>query len=367
MSRTSRTSRTSRRLLVAATAGALLATAACGGSSAEEPSAAEAAAPEPSTAPSASTEPLVVYSGRSEELVQPLIDQFEADSGIEVEVRYDGSAALAATLLEEGDSTPADVFFSQDAGALGALENAELFEPIDAEQYDRVEPKYSSADGFWVGTSGRARVLVYNPEMVSEAELPDSVLDLTEPEYAGRVAFAPTNASWQSFVTALRVTEGEDGARAFLEAFAANDPVDYEKNGEIVEAVNSGEVPFGLVNHYYLYEKAAAAAGGLEAYTARNHSFVADDPGNLINTAGVGVIEGKGDERTAAFVEFLLSDEAQTAFAEQTYEYPVVEDVTATVDGAPPIEEIDGPDVDLSDLDTLEETQALLREVGLLS
>jgi iron(III) transport system substrate-binding protein len=352
--------RPSHRLLAAAAATALLSTAACGDGDAggQSPDA---------VAGTASSEPLVVYSGRSEELVQPLIDEFVDSSGIEVEVRYDGSAALAATLLEEGDATPADVFFSQDAGALGALENAGLFAPIDPEQYDRVDPKYSSADGFWVGTSGRARVLVYNPELVTEAELPASVLDLTDPAYAGRVAFAPTNASWQAFVTALRVTEGEDGARTFLEAFAANDPVDYERNGDIVEAVNAGEIPLGLVNHYYLYEKAAASAGGLEAYTARNHAFAADDPGNLINTAGVGVIEGKADERTAAFVEFLLSDQAQTAFAEQTYEYPVVEGVTATVEGAPPLAEVDGPDVDLSDLDTLEETQALLREVGLLS
>ncbi len=353
--------RPSHPLLAVLAVGALLATAACGSDAADDDVATGAG---PSAA---SAEPLVVYSGRAEDLVQPLIDDFEAESGIEVEVRYDGSAALAATLLEEGDATPADVFFSQDAGALGALQNADLFEEVDADQYDRVDPKYSSADGFWVGTSGRARVLVYNPELAPEDTLPDSVLELTGPEYTGKVGFAPGNASWQAFVTSLRVVEGEDGARTFLEAFAANDPVEFERNGEIVEAVNAGELPYGLVNHYYLYEKAAAADGGLQAYTARNHAFADGDPGNLINTAGVGVIAGKGDERTAAFVEFLLSEQAQTAFAEQTYEYPVVEGITATVDGAPPLDEVQGPDVDLSDLDTLEETQALLREVGLLS
>lgn len=352
----------SRRLLTTAAALAVLVTtAACGGTDSS------AAGPAPAEPSAGSAEPLVVYSGRSEELVQPLIDQFEQSSGIEVEVRYDGSAALAATLLEEGDATPADVFFSQDAGALGALENAGLFEEIDPEQYERVDPKYSSATGRWVGTSGRARVLVYNPDLVDEADLPDSVLDLTDPAYAGRVGIAPGNASWQAFVTALRVTEGEDGARAFLEGFAANDPVEFEGNGNIVDAVNSGEIPFGLVNHYYLYEKAAASDGGLEAYTARNHAFAAGDPGNLINTAGVGVLEGKGDEQTRAFVEFLLGESAQTAFAEQTHEYPVVEGITATVDGAPPLEDVQGPDVDLTDLDTLEQTQTLLREVGLLS
>lgn len=352
--------RSSRPLLALLTAAALLSASACGSDT-------DATSSDEGGAAASSDEALVVYSGRAEELVQPLIDDFEAESGIEVDVRYDGSAALAATLLEEGDATPADVFFSQDAGALGALQNADLFEQLDEEQYDRVDPKYSSADGFWVGTSGRARVLVYNPALAPEDTLPDSVLDLTGPEYTGKVGFAPGNASWQAFVTSLRVVEGEDGAREFLEAFAANDPVEFEGNGQIVDAVNAGELPYGLVNHYYLYEKASAAAGGLDAYTARNHSFAAGDVGNLINTAGVGVIDGKGDERTAAFVEFLLSEQAQTAFAEQTFEYPVVEGITATVDGAPPLDSVQGPDVDLSDLDTLEETQALLREVGLLS
>lgn len=345
----------STRLLAAAAASALLLTA-CGTDG--EEAAAQGAAGE---------DALVVYSGRSEELVQPLIDAFIAESGIPVEVRYDGSAALAATLLEEGDRTPADVFFSQDAGALGALDNAELFEALDPEQLDRVDASFSSPDGNWVGVSGRARVLVYNPDLVAEADLPTSITELTDPAYAGRVGFAPGNASWQAFVTALRVVDGEDGARGFLDGFAANEPVEFEGNSQIVDAVNAGEIPFGLVNHYYLYEKAAATEGGLEAYTARNHEFAPGDVGNLINVAGVGVLAGKGDERTAAFVEFLLSDETQAAFAEQIYEYPLVDGVTAEVVGAPPLAEVDGPDVDLTDLDTLEATQGLLREVGLLS
>ena len=357
-------SRSSRRLLASASLLGLLAVAACGSAA---NTAAPTASPDGATSAPAPTEPLVIYSGRAEELVQPLIDQFTTESGIEVEVRYDSSAALAAILLEEGDATPADVFFSQDAGALGALENAELFEQIEPEQYERVDPKYSSNEGFWVGTSGRARVLVYNTDLVPADLLPTSVLDLTGPEYTGKVGFAPGNASWQAFVTSLRVLEGEDGARAFLEAFAANDPVEFEGNGPIVDAVSAGELEFGLVNHYYLYEKASAADGGLAAFKARNHAFEAGDPGNLINTAGVGVIAGKGDERTAAFVEFLLSDQVQTAFAEQTFEYPVVKGITTTVADAPPLDSLQGPDVDLSDRATLEQTQALLREVGRLS
>lgn len=348
-----------RPLLSVLVGGALVASlVACGSDDDDEPSSGPSAA-------SAGT--LTVYSGRSEDLVQPLIDAFSESTGIDVDVRYDGSAALAATLLEEGDATPADVFFSQDAGALGALENADLFEPIDAAQLAKVPPAYSSDAGRWVGLSGRARVLVYNPDQVTPDQLPDSVLDLTQPAYKGKVAFAPGNASWQAFVTALRVTQGEAETKAFLEAFKANEPREYEGNSPIVDAVNNGEIAYGLVNHYYLYEKAAASEGGLADYTARNHAFEAGDPGNLLNVAGVGVLKGKTSPQTSAFVEFMLGTEAQTAFAEQTFEYPLVTGITATVEGAPPLSEVEGPDVDLTDLDTLEATQALLREVGLLS
>jgi iron(III) transport system substrate-binding protein len=345
-----------RRLAALAAAACLALVAACGddaGSAAEDgPGAGDGDA-------------LVVYSGRNENLVGPLLEQFTEATGIQVTARYGGSAELAAQLLEEGDRTPADVFLSQDAGALGALQNADLFTALDSSTLELVPETYRSAEGSWVGVSGRARVLVYNPAQVPEAELPRSVFDLTAPEYRGQVAFAPTNASFQSFVTGMRVVEGEDRTRAWLEAFAANDPKPYERNGLIVDAVNDGQVPMGLVNHYYLYEKAAETQGGLDALTARNHFFPGGDIGSLINVAGVGVLDGKADERTSAFVDFLLGEQAQKYFAAETKEFPLVDGVAAEVPGLPSLESVQAPDVDLSDLDTLEETLRLLEEVGL--
>jgi len=348
-----------QRLIAAAAAAGLLVTlAACGGDDTGA-----TAAPTEDTASDAG--PLVVYSGRNENLVAPLLEQFTEATGIEVTARYGGSAELAAQLLEEGERTPADVFLSQDAGALGALQNADLLEPLDDAVLDRVPAQYRSAEGSWVGVSGRARVLVYNRDLVAEADLPQSVFDLTEPEYRGRVAFAPTNASFQSFVTGMRVTAGEERTREWLEGFAANDPQAYERNGLIVDAVNDGQVPMGLVNHYYLYEKAAETEGGLEALNARNHFFPGGDIGSLVNVAGVGVLPGNADDRTAAFVDFLLSEEGQTYFAEETKEFPLIDGVEADVPGLPSLESVDAPDVDLSDLDTLDETLRLLDEVGL--
>ena len=162
-----------------------------------------------------------MYSGREEELVAPLFERFTEETGTEVEVRYGDSAELAATIAEEGDNSPADVFFAQDPGSLGAVDPqlAELPEEI----LERVDERYRDANGRWVGTSGRTRVLVYNTERLTDDELPGSVLELTEPDWKGRIGIAPTNASFQAFVTAMRldarrrrdagVARGDEGER----------------------------------------------------------------------------------------------------------------------------------------------------------
>ena len=335
------------RGLVLAVSLSLLATA-CGGSDGDSGDGGDA---------------LTVYSGRNENLVKPLLEQFEKASGIDVSVKYGGSAELAAQLLEEGDKTPADVFLSQDAGALGALQDADLLEPIPQAQLDLVPAEFRSKTGRWLGVSGRARVLVYNSEQVQPAQLPKSVFDLTGPAYRGKVGIAPTNASFQSFVTGMRVTEGEEKTKQFLTALKANDPKTYEGNALVVDAVDKGEVAFGLVNHYYVYEK-ADEAGGIDKVKAKNHFFPNGDPGALVNVAGVGVLKGKSDDRATTFVEYLVSADAQTYFAEETHEYPLIEGIAAET-GLPPLAGIENPDIDLSELDTLDATLTLLDEVGL--
>lgn len=307
---------------------------------------------------------LVIYSGRSEELVGPLLEQFETTTGIDAEVRYGDTAELAAQLLEEGDNSPADVFFAQDAGALQVVQDEGLTAPLPDEVLQRVPAKYRSTEGEWVGASGRARVIVYNPESVPLAEVPDSVLDLTAPRWRGEVGIAPTNASFQAFVTAMRVAQGEARARQWLEDLIANDVQKYENNTAVLEAVDSGQIPVGLVNHYYLYERADEV--GDENLVARNAAFAPGDPGNLVNVAGVAVLEPGADSPEAEqFAAFLLSDTAQQFFAEQTSEYPLVKGV-AQRDGLPPLSQIDGPDLTLDQLADLRGTQDLLLQVGLI-
>ena len=304
---------------------------------------------------------LVVYSGRAENLIKPLLDLFEK-TGTDIEVRYGGSAELAAQILEEGSNRRADVFLSQDAGALGTLAKEGLLDAIPPAELEKVDARFRADDGTWVGVSGRARCLVYNPEKLPENALPKSVFDLTAPAWEGQVGIAPTNASFQAFVTAMRVGQGEAKTRQWLTGIKKNAKV-FENNIAIRDAVDRGELKAGLVNHYYLYEKIAEV--GASNVKAKNHFFGNGDPGALVNVSGVGVL--KGTSRRAAadkFVAFMLGEQAQRYYADETKEYPVAAGVQPPA-GLPALASIDGPDIDLSELAALKETLDLLADVGL--
>jgi iron(III) transport system substrate-binding protein len=306
---------------------------------------------------------LTVYSGREEELVAPLLDRFEQSSGVDVEVRYGDSAELAATIAEEGDNSPADVFFAQDPGSLGALEGEQLLAELPDEILDRVPERFRDGDRRWVGTSGRVRVIAYNTDEVPEGEVPDSVYELTDPKWKGKVGIAPTNASFQAFVTAMRLADGDEKAREWLEGMKANDVKVYERNTPIVEAVAAGEIQLGLVNHYYL---GLVKEESPDAPVA-NHYLSSNDPGALVSVAGAGIVEGTDDEDAAReFVQYLLSDEGQRFYAEEAEEaeYPVVDGI-APKGGIEPIANVEGPAVQLDAFGAeLEGTLELLREVG---
>ena len=307
---------------------------------------------------------LTVYSGRDEALVQQLIDRFSEETGIEVEVRYGGTAEMAAQLLEEGENSPADVFLAQDAGALAAVSGEGLLTELPAETTEQVPETYRAEDGTWVGVTGRSRVLVYNEEAVPEAELPASVFDLTEPEWEGRVGIAPTNASFQAFVTAMRVEHGDERTRQWLDDLAANDPQIREKNGMIVSDVNEGVIDTGLVNHYYLYELAQEEGTPAEDLAASLHFFPDGDTGALVNVSGVGLVNEQEDADGQAFVDHLLSQQGQEYFRDETHEYPMVESVDPP-EGLPALDTLEVPEVDLNDLEDLQTTVTMISEAGL--
>jgi iron(III) transport system substrate-binding protein len=343
--------------------------ASCGGSDTESVStdAAPTSATDTTTDTAAETtaassdETLTVYSGRGEDLVGPLLEMFEKTTGIPTEVRYGDSAEMLLLIQEEGENSPADVFFSQGAGYLGQLSAAGNLADLPEDLLGLAPADLQSPNGDWLGVSGRVRTVVYNTDLISEADLPGSIADLAQPEWSGRVGWAPTNASLQDFVTALRAIEGEDVAREWTEGIVAN-ATPYEGNTAIVEAVAAGEVEVGLVNHYYLYRYLAEDPD----YPAANLFFDADDAGSLVNLAGAGVLTTSEEQDAAlTLIEFLLSEEAQTYFAEETFEIPVVAGIE-TSSALPPIDSLAIPEFDLNKLADLQGTVDLLTEVGAL-
>jgi iron(III) transport system substrate-binding protein len=290
---------------------------------------------------------LTIYSGRTENLVGPLLERFNEETGVKIDVRYGDSADLALLVDQEGDRSPADVFLSQSPGAIGHLAIGGRLAPLPDEILDRVEGRFRDPDGLWVGLSGRIRVLVYNTELVEEDELPASVFDLTDGEYRGRVAVAPTNGSFQDFVTAMRAMEGDDRTLEWLQGMAGNDSPVYANNNAIVQAVGRGEVPMGLVNHYY----ALRAVDEDPDLPVENHFFPGRDVGGLILETGVGILAAAAESEDAQrFVQFLLEEEAQTFFSEETFEYPLAAGVEPAA-GLAPLDDIPSPEVPLAELE----------------
>ena len=324
--------------------------------------------PTPTAQPQATPTPapqdpgsLVIYSGRGESLVDPIIQQFADVTGIDVEVKYGGTASLAATLLEEGANSPADVFYAQDPGGLGAVES--LLAPLPADILQRSPEWARSPQGLWAGISGRARVLVYSPDRVPESELPADVFELTDPKWKGRIGWAPTNGSFLTMVTGMRKLWGEEKTADWIEGMVENDAIIYPKNTPQVAAVAAGEIDIGLVNHYYLYRFISEEG---EDFAARNYHPTDGGPGALVMVSGAGILStAENRENAERFVEFLLGTVAQQFFAGQTFEYPLVEGVNINR-LLTPLDEIARPDIALADLSDLEGTTAILRDLGAL-
>jgi len=283
---------------------------------------------------------LTVYSGRNEELLGPLLEQFSEETGIGIDVRYDQSANLALLIDEEGDQSPADVFISQSPGAEGYLDELGVLAPLPDSVLELVPESSRADDGSWVGLSARYRTLVYDSDVVGEDELPESVLDLVDPRYEGEVAVAPENGSFQDFVTSMRSEIGDDETQAWLEGMAENDSPVYADNLSIVDAVSRGVVRFGLVNHYYNFRILEEDPDA----PSRNHFFAADDLGSLRLVTGASILESADEPEAAAeLIEFLLSEQAQQFFTEETFEYPLVEGVEPAdvLPEPPPVRQVD--------------------------
>jgi iron(III) transport system substrate-binding protein len=306
---------------------------------------------------------LTIYSGRDERFVKPILDAFTQRTGIALEVRYGDSSTLAATLIEEASNSPADVFLSQDAGALGAVAGKRLLAVLPQTTLRRVAPRFRAPSKRWIGISGRARVVAYNTDTLKAADLPPTIWGYTSPRWRGKIGLPPTNASFQAFVSAMRMRAGDDRTRDWLVALKSNDVKFFPNNSGVLAAIARREVEIGFVNHYYLYQLKETSPSAPVA----NHFLSGRDPGALINVAGAGVLTSSGNQRQALrLVDYLLGREAQRFFARSPgrAEYPLAGGVRPRL-GLPDLAKIEGAKINLGALGSrLPSTLQLLNEVG---
>ena len=306
---------------------------------------------------------IVVYNAQHEQLLQEIAPAFTDKTGIKVELRNGDDAELSAQLVQEGDASPADVFLTENSPAMSAVERAGLFAPLDAAATDPIPAQYRPESGLWTGFVARSTVLVYNPSLISEGELPDSIMDLADPTWAGKISFSPTGADFQAIVAAVLDLEGEDATRQWLAGLKANGTV-YDGNDVVLESVNAGEVPVGIEYHYYWYRDQAES--GENSDNTRLYFFGNQDPGAFLSISGAGVLKSSDHAADAEkFVEFLTSTEGQQDLADSyALEYPLNPAVSLDPP-VKPLSELQPPTVGISDLDG-QKVVDLMTEAGFL-
>ncbi|KRC52724.1 MULTISPECIES: iron ABC transporter substrate-binding protein [unclassified Nocardioides] len=306
---------------------------------------------------------LVIYNAQHEQLLKELAPEFTKETGIEVELRNGKDLELSNQLVQEGKASPADVFLTENSPAMSQVEAAGLFSKLPSDILDVIPAQYRPRSGLWTGFVARSTTLVYNTDQVEESDLPASILDLAKPEWKGRISFSPTGADFQAIVAGMLDLEGEQTTKAWLEGIKANGKV-YDGNNLVLEAVNSGEVEVGIVYHYY-WERDHKESGDVSDHSSQYY-FGNQDPGAFVSVSGAGVL-ASSDMKTEAekFVEFLVNEKGQQVLADSyALEYPL--NPAVQLEGvAKPFDELQPPDVNVSDLDA-KKVVDLMTEVGFL-
>ncbi|GAA1478534.1 iron ABC transporter substrate-binding protein [Nocardioides aestuarii] len=305
---------------------------------------------------------LVIYNAQHEELMNEIVPIFEEQTGLDVELRNGKDLELANQIVAEGDDSPADVFLTENSPAMSIVDNAGLFTPVSEEATAPIPDDYVPSSGNWTGILARSTVLMYNTSL-TEADMPDSILDLAEPEWAGRIGFSPTGADFQAIVSAVLETEGEDATREWLAGIAENGTV-LDNNLVVMQAANEGDIEVGIAYHYYWYRDQKES--GENSDNVALHFFGDQDPGAFVSISGAGALASSEHPGNAQrFIEFLTSTEGQQAMADSyALEYPLNPDATLDPE-VKPFDSLEPPAVDPAKLNGPQVTE-LMTEAGLL-
>lgn len=336
---------------VGAVAGALalaLSAAACGGSG-------EAGGSDP--------EALVLYNAQHEELTQALVDGFTQQTGVKVELRNGSDPELANQILAEGKASPADVFVTENSPSMTLVASKGGFAPVDASTKAQLPDRYAAADGSWVGWAARSTVLAYNPTKVPNSQLPASIMDLSDPRWAGKLGIAAAGADFQAIVSAVLQLKGEKATADWLKGLKANANI-YQGNIAAMKAVNAGEIDVAVIYHYYWYKDQEES--GENTKNVKLHFFGKKDPGAFVGVSGAGVVASTDrPSESQQFVAYLTSEAGQKIVAGSTaLEYSLSPDVP-TNPALRPLAELNPPVIDIAKLNGPKVVE-LMTQAGLL-
>lgn len=340
---------------VAATVTLALAMAACGGSERTGAGAGDGTA--------ASQPTLTLYNAQHEQLLDEIVPGFTKATGIKVKMRNGDDFELANQLVQEGSASPADVFLTENSPAMTLVESRGLFAKLDAGTLAQVPAQFAPADGSWTGFAARSTVLVYNTGKLKAADLPTSIMELSDPKWKGKISFSPSGADFQAIVSAVVDVKGEAAAKKWLDGLKANGKI-YQGNNVVLKSVNSGEVDAGVIYHYYWYRDQAES--GANSANTKLHFFGNKDAGAFLSVSGAGVLKSsKHPAQAQEFVKYLSSTAGQKAIADSyALEYPLNPAVPPNP-ALKPLTELDPPQIEVSDLNGPKVIE-LMQQAGLL-
>lgn len=306
---------------------------------------------------------LTLYNAQHVPLAESWVGDFTKQTGIKVNIRSGKDFELANQIVQEGKASPADVFITENSPAMSLVSSKGLFAPVDQATRDQVPGRFSSTKGDWVGIAARSTVLVYNPSMLPESSLPKSIMDVSDPQWKGKVGIAATGADFQAIVSAVVAVQGEDKAKSWLDGLKDNAKV-YQGNGAILKAVNAGEIPAGIIYHYYWFKDRAES--GANSSKTELHFFGGGDAGGFVSVSGAGVLKSsKHPKQAQQLVQYLSGKQGQQLLAKSdALEYTVGAGVPANA-ALKPFAELSPPQVDLSTLNGPKVVD-MMQQVGLL-
>ncbi|MEN1970083.1 iron ABC transporter substrate-binding protein [Lentibacillus sp. N15] len=307
---------------------------------------------------------LTIYNGQHKDATTALIKAFEKKTDIKVEERDGSSNELAHQVVEEGDKSPADIIYTEESTPLIMLAEKGMLSKIDDKALKPIPEEYRDADGKWVGLLARSRVVVYNPDLIKESDLPTSVVDLEQPKWKDKLGFVPTSGAFQAQLSAMIKLDGKEATKTWLEGLKKNGKT-YKHNQNALDAVEREEIPFALINNYYWDRQAKEK--GADAMNSKLYFFGTHDLGDMVTVSGAAILKSSPNQEAAQkFMEFATSEEAQQILTDKSSQYPLNQ--KADSHGLKPFSELTPPNgtLDLGEYSDGKAAIELLQEVGLL-